>query len=320
MSRTEQSDAARGETTPKEPLARLVPLLSEIGDLKRLRAAGRAGTHAEGVFRRSWAALLAGEPADDVARREAAAGVAAARMGSRDYPMLRRAGLSDEDSKDVLAASLDSVADALPEETRDTLRSALYASPIAQPPDEGELPTFVGLLARQPRAGATAPGKPRIVVEPPEGHADHCAAVALYAVLLAPLYGAESGAPFLVGLAHHLHNAYFPDSGFAGDDLLGDRLDVINSQLQGEVLEEIGGRNPALAEEVSGVLPLVYRTDTPEAKAFQAADVLDRILEQRHHARKAAFTLEDALGEMALVHEGPTQAFHLEVLDGSGLG
>ena len=300
-------------------LARLVPLLSEIGDLKRLRAAGRTGTHAEGVFRRSWAALFAGEPPEDVARREAAASVAAARMGSRDYPMLRRAGLPDEEAKDVLAASLDSVADALPEGSQDALRNELYASPVVEPPDEGELPNFVNLLARQPRAGATAPGKPRIVVEPPEGHADHCAAVALYAVLLAPLYGAEPGAPFLVGLAHHLHNAYLPDSGFAGDELLGDGLDVINTQLQGEALEEIRDRNPALADGVSGVLPLVYRTDAPEAKAFQAADVLDRILEQRHHARKAAFTLEDALGEMDLVHEGPTQAFHLEVLDGSGL-
>ena len=300
-------------------LADLVPLLSEMGDLKRLRAAGRAGTHAEGVFRRSWAALLAGEPAKDVARREAAASVAAARMGTRDYPMLRRAGLPDDAARDVLAASLDSVADKLPKETQDALRNELYASPVGEPPDEGDLPAFVGLLARQPRAGATAPGKPRIVVEPPEGHADHCAAVALYAVLLAPLYGAEPGAPFLVGLAHHLHNAYFPDSGFAGDELLGDRLDVINTQLQGEVLDEIGARSPALRDQISGVLPLVYRTDTPEAKAFQAADVLDRILEQRHHARKAAFTLEDALGEMDLVHEGPTQAFHLEVLEGSGL-
>ena len=310
-------------TTPgggtRGALARLVPLLSEIGDLKRLRAAGRAGTHAEGVFRRSWAAILAGEPAETVARREAAASVAAARMGSRDYPMLRRAGLPDGGAKDVLAASLDSVGDALPEEARTTLRNELYASPVEEPPGEEELPAFVGLLARQPRAGATAPGKPRIVVEPPEGHADHCAAVALYAVLLAPLYGAEQGAPFLVGLAHHLHNAHLPDSGFAGDELLGDGLDVINTQLQGEVLEEIGARSPALRDEVSGVLPLVYRTDTPEAKAFQAADVLDRILEQRHHARKAAFTLEDALGEMDLVHEGPTQAFHLEVLEGSGL-
>ena len=319
MSQTEHAGSARGGTTPGDSLARLVPLLSEIGDLKRIRAAGRAGTHAEGVFRRSWAALLAGDVTEDVARREAAASVAAARTGSRDYPMLRRAGLPDDGAKDVLAASLDSVADALPGGSRDTLRAELYASPVEEPPGEETLPSFVGLLARQPRAGATAPGKPRIVVEPPEGHADHCAAVALYAVLLAPLYGAEPGAPFLVGLAHHLHNAYFPDSGFAGDELLGDRLDVINAQLQGEVLEEIARRNPALRDEISGVLPLVYRTDTPEAKAFQAADVLDRILEQRHHARKAAFTLEDALGEMDLVHEGPTQAFHLEVLEGSGL-
>ncbi len=318
MRETQGSGKTPGEAI-QSALARLVPLLSEMGDLKRLRAAGRVGTHAEGVFRRSWAALLAGEPAEAVARREAAAGVAASRMGSRDYPVLCQAGLPDGGAKDVLAASLDSVSDRLPKEARDALRNELYVAPVEEPPGEERLPAFVGLLARQPRAGATAPGKPRIVVEPPESHADHCAAVALYAVLLAPLYGAEPGAPFLVGLAHHLHNAYLPDSGFAGDELLGDNLDVINTQLQGEVLDEIGGVSPALRDEVSGVLPLVYRTDTPEAKAFQAADVLDRILEQRHHARKAAFTLEDVLGEMDLVHEGPTQAFHLEVLEGSGI-
>ena len=300
-------------------VADLVPLLAEMGDLKRLRAAGRRGTHAEGVFRRSWAALLAGEDTGVVARREAAASVAAARMGSRDYPMLRRAGLSDDEANDVLAESFDSVADALPQGGRQTLRWELRASPVGEPPGEDGLPPFVGLLVRQPRAGATAPGKPRIVLQPPEGHADRCATVALYAVLLAPLYGAEVGAPFLLGLSHHLHNAYFPDSGFAGDELLGGHLSSVNGRLQGEVLEQIGGAEPALREEVAGLLPLVYRVDTPEAKAFQAADVIDRVLEMRHHARKAAFTLEDALGEMNLVHEGPTQEFHLEVLDGAGL-
>ena len=304
---------------PHGAVAGLVPLLAEIGDLKRVRAAGRPGSHAEGVFRRSWAALLDGESASSVARREAAATVAAARMGSRDFPMLRRAGLSEGEAADALATSFDEVAAALPEAHRGGLRSALRDSPVGEPPGEEELPPFVGLLARQPRAGATAPGKPRIMLEPPEGHADHCVTVALYAALLAPVYDAEPGAPFVVGLAHHLHNAFFPDSGFAGDELLSERLAGINRRFQGEVLDEIGARNGALRDGVAGLLPLVDRADSPEARAFQAADVLDRVLQMRHHARAVAFTLDDALGEMDLVHEGPTQGFHLEVLEAAGL-
>ena len=155
------------------------------------------------------------------------------------------------------------------------------------------------------------------MLEPPESHADHCATVALYAALLAPVYGAQSGVPFVLGLAHHLHNAVFPDSGFAGDELLGPRLAGINQRLAVETLEEIS--DPALRDEVSRTLPLVERADTPEARAFQAADVLDRVLQMRYHARAVAFTLEEAMEEMGLVHEGTTQAFHLEVLNLAGL-
>ena len=103
-------------------LSALVPLLAEIGDLKRIRAAGRPGTHAEGVFRRSWAALLEGKDAESVARREAAGAVAAARAGSRDFPMLRRAGLSTGEAIEVLVESFDSVTSDIPEELRMPLR------------------------------------------------------------------------------------------------------------------------------------------------------------------------------------------------------
>ncbi len=58
--------------------------------------------------------------------------------------------------------------------------------------------------------------------EPPENHAEHCLAVAVYGVLLAPRYGADPSVVFLAGLAHHLHNARLPDSGFTGEALLGD--------------------------------------------------------------------------------------------------
>ena len=57
----------------------------------------------------------------------------------------------------------------------------------------------------------------------------------------------------------------------------------------------------------------------PEAQAFHAADVLDRVLQVHHHARAAAFTASQALDDLELVHEGPVQAFHDEVLQAGGL-
>ena len=83
-------EARQGST-----LAPVVPLLSEIGDLKRLRTADGEGSLAERSFWRSWAAVVAGEPASRVALRETAAAVAAARLGGIDARVLRRSGLDD---------------------------------------------------------------------------------------------------------------------------------------------------------------------------------------------------------------------------------
>ena len=47
--------------------------------------------------------------------------------------------------------------------------------------------------------------------------------------------------------------------------------------------------------------------------------MIDRVLQARHHARAAAFTVDQALGDLQLVHEGPLQAFHLRMLSTLGL-
>jgi hypothetical protein len=57
----------------------------------------------------------------------------------------------------------------------------------------------------------------------------------------------------------------------------------------------------------------------PASQAFHAADVLDRVLQVHHHARAAAFTAAQALDDLELVHDGPVQAFHLDVLRSAGL-
>src|SRR3712207_3348502 len=121
---------------------------------------------------------------------------------------------------------------------------------------------------------------------------------------------------FRSGLAHHLHNVVLPDAGFAGEVLLGSALDRVMTTLEERELAALPG---ALAERLRGVLRLRADAGAPESQAFHAADVLDRVLQVHHHARAAAFTASQALDDLELVHAGPVQAFHLDVLAAAGL-
>ena len=293
-------------------LERLRPLLQEIGDAKRVRTASAAGSLAEQAFGRAWARLVDGEDAERVALSEAAAAVARARLAGIDVPVLQRAGLSAAQALDVLRRGFDDVAESVPAGVRRRLREAL---PLVGPA-AGAPPDLVRALNAQPRAGATAPGRARLVVEPPESHGDHCLTVAVYAVLLAPLVGADPVVPFLVGIAHHLHNVTLPDAGFAGEVLLGEHLAPVITELERQELDRLPG---ALGDRLRRVLPLRADAVAPESQAFHAADVLDRVLQVHHHARAAAFTADQALDDLDLVHEGPVQAFHLDVLRSAGL-
>jgi 5'-deoxynucleotidase YfbR-like HD superfamily hydrolase len=225
--------------------------------------------------------------------------------------VLRTSGLSAGEALDVLRRGFDEVAGPLDAGLRSRLREAL---PLAVPAPEP--PALAGLLNRQPRAGATAPGRARIIVEPPESHGDHCLTVAVYGVLLAPVFGADPVPPFLVGLAHHLHNGVLPDAGFAGEVLLGPALDRVMTALEERELAALPDR---LADRLRTVLHLRADAGAPESQAFHAADVLDRVLQVHHHARAAAFTAGQALDDLDLVHAGPVQAFHLDVLAAAGL-
>lgn len=307
--------AARAEVAP---LARLRPLLGEVNDLKRIRVAGHAGSLAERGFARSWAALLAGEDASRVAIREAAASVVAVRLGGIDAGVLADAGLAPAEARRVFADALDASVEGLDDALLGHLRGTLdeLADPARSARPSASLPPWVDRLAAQPRAGATRPGFPRLVLEPPENHAEHCYAVAVYGVLVAPTFGANPSGPFLAGLAHHLHNADLPDSGFAGEESLGDHLRPVMDRLTARAL----GQLPAgLAATVAGARTLLDHADTPEARSFHAADVLDRVLQMEQYARVAAFELRHALVDLDLVHPGPLQAFHQRVLAGVGL-
>ncbi len=149
------------------------------------------------------------------------------------------------------------------------------------------------------------------MLEPPENHAEHCLVVAVYGVVLAPRYGADPATVFLAALAHHLHNAGMPDSGFTGEMLLGDHLAAVMAHFVEGALASL---DPVLRRRVVDARACLPDAETPEGRAFHAADVVDRVLEIAQHLTAASLTMETVLGEMALVHDGPVKDFHDRVL------
>ncbi len=287
----------------------LTPLASELGDLKRIRDASSPDSVAVRAFRRAWSRLVAGEAPEVVALSTTADALAAARLGGIDRTVLVEAGV--EDPMAVLARSFDEVSGPVAPDLRHRLKRHLGQIVL-----DGEAPAFAEALIRQPRAGATCPGKPRLVLEPPENHGDHCLVVAVLGTVLAGFYQADPAVAFLAGLAHHLHNAVLPDSGFAGEILLGDELAPLIRRLFDRELATL----PApLARAVRHALSTIGDAETPEGRAFNAADVMDRVLQMRQYDRVAAFTTAQALDDLELVHAGPLQAFHQSVLAEAGL-
>lgn len=294
-----------------EGLADLRPLLSEIGDAKRVRVASAPGSLAEQAFVRAWARLAQGENVELVAISETAAAVARARLAGIDAEVLRSAGLSDHDTLVVLQRAFDQLGGAVHTDIRSRLRAAMPLMCEAT-----TAPGLAAALCRQPRAGATCPGLPRIIVEPPESHGDHCFTVAVYGGLISPLVGSDPATPFLLGLAHHLHNVELPDAGFAGEVLLGDHLPRVITVLEER---ELAALPAPLAQRLREVSALRADAAVPASQAFHAADVIDRVLQVHHHAQAAAFTASQALDDLQLVHAGTVQSFHYDVLVAAGL-
>jgi len=292
-------------------LAGVVPLAAELGDLKRVRDASSPDSLASRLFRRAWGAMTAGQGPGEVALFTTAVAVAAARLGGIDRSVLLVAGLTSAEATAVLVRSFNEVAGPIDPTLADQLRSHLEGA--FRP---GPAPAFAEALIRQPRAGATCPGKPRIILEPPEGHGDHCLVVAVLGTLLAPRYGADPATAFLAGMAHHLHNAHLPDSGFAGEMLLGPHLGPIMQTLFARELATLPG---PLSTATAAALATIPDASTPGGQAFHTADVIDRVLQMRHYDQVARFTVDQALDDMDLVHAGPTQSFHKLVLRDANL-
>ena len=290
-------------------LAAFTPLAAELGDLKRVRDASSPDSLAVRAFRRAWARLANGAASLDVALATTADALAAARLGGIDRAVLEHVGVGD--ALAVLGRSFDEVAAPASAALRADLRASLGDVSAAE-----HAPAFAEALIRQPRAGATCPGKPRLVLEPPESHGDHCLVVAVLGTVLAGHYGADPATVFVAGMAHHLHNAALPDSGFAGEILLGRELGPLMARLFDRELATLA---PPVAATVRAALATIGDADTPEGRAFNAADVMDRVLQMRQYDRVAAFTTSQALDDLELVHAGPIQAFHHAVLAEAGL-
>jgi 5'-deoxynucleotidase YfbR-like HD superfamily hydrolase len=288
----------------------MVPALRELNDLKRITSAGREGTIATRLFRNAWCRLIAGALPMEVCEATVADALAAARLGDLDAEAMGAVGLVPSEIRRVRGAAMAQMVRQIP-------GAGVFVGGLDAPPVlSAAPPPFVEALAAQPRAGVTCPGKPRLLLLPPESHAEHCLMVAVYGALLARFYRADAGTVFLASLAHHLHNALLPDSGFTGEMLLADHLapafEAATNLALARLEEPLRGRVTA----ARGILP---DTSTPEGRAFHAADTLDRVLQTQWHLQAAGVTMAQVLGEMELVHDGPVKGFQDRVLAEAGI-
>ena len=273
----------------------------ELSELKRQFCHEDELSVAGDLFRTSWAMLSSGAGTEHVCHHVTASAVAGAGLGSLRLATL--ASLLPDDWRGIATRALDANCPV----PADAFRGALGRAA----PSSATAPPFVASLLRQPRAGATAPGKPRLTLLPQENHGEHCLAVAVLGALLAVQSGADPGRVFLAGLAHHLHNARLPDAGFAGEVSLGASLDPLIRHL---TEAELASLSPSLRARVADALTLIGDAGSADGRAFNAADVIDRVVQQHCHERACHFSARHALEDLEIVHEGPLQQFGQAVL------
>ena len=297
-------------------LAGLRPLLARLNNTKRMRSVDEpTRSVAARNFARAWRDLAAGADVEEVAWREAAAAMSTVVLGAIDAASLHRAGLAEDALHTVLCTAIVNAGDALTPDVLQRLTAAVPALISCATNPAALRLRFVEGLQDQPRAGATSPTADRLMLEPAESHADHSQAVAVAAVLIAGQAGANVAAPFLAGLSHHLHNAMLPDGGFAAEELLGSHWPALVEQAREQALCELPTR---LADQVRESWTLLDRADDDLSRAFQTADVLDRVIEAGHFEQIARYRLADALGTRGLVHAGPLHSFQQRVLASAG--
>ena len=307
--------------SPTVDLVRTAGLLTELQDLKRLHPAHLPHSIATELFQEAWMRILHGEDTTEVAVRTTLATLLGILFPGADERFFTVAGLTESEITEVLSRALQRTAKGVVEEPLyDRLGAAIPALARqfagSTEPVHATLPEALIVLCDQPRAGATHPELPRLVLSPAELHSDHCLMTAVYAVLFAGQYGADPGTAFLGALAHHLHNAYLPDCGYAGEICLGRHLQRVIDNCRTEALAQFP---PHLRPRITDALYHHERIDTAEGLAISAGDVLDRVIDVKWRTRAAAVTDQEILGELDLVHPGPLRDFQTELLSATGL-
>lgn len=295
-------------------------LLRELQDLKRLRPAHLSYSIATEQFRRGWRGLIAGRDAEGLALTTTLACLLSVLFPGVDERFFAAARLDQDAAVDILRRALDRTAgDQLAEPLLRALHRVLpdYVEDLfSESGDHPRLPEPLEVLCRQPRAGATHPEHPRLVLEPPEMHSDHCLLTAVYAVCYADGYGSDYATPWIAGMAHHLHNAYLPDCGYAGEICLGDRLESVIENCRNAAIAWLPNE---VRDPVREALGHHESLDAPAGRAISAGDVLDRVLDVQWRTRAAAVTNQEILGELDLVHPGPLKEFQTDLLASTGL-
>ena len=313
--------------TDRTSFRRLRTLLAELEDLKRQQPAHYHQSIASALFVESWKRLLAGEEAERVAIKITTKAVVNILLPGCDAHFVREAGLSQADATEIYQKALrESAQGRIASPLYETLSTAIpaiaeeyFSDSLGYEMGEETFSAqawFVDALCRQPRAGATKPGAPRLLLIPPEMHSDHCLTTAVFAVLLSPLFEASVTKPFLAGLSHHLHNAVLPDCGFAGEMLLAPWLGGIMNRARTRAL---AGLDDRLADTIRTGLATHEAIDIAEGRAASAADVFDRVLDVQWRTRAANVKDEDILAELELVHAGPLKDFQTKLLAESGI-
>ena len=290
-------------------------LFKELNELKRIKSNTSNGlSFAEAAF--AVAVEYCDPPKSDKSIEQLVTMfLAGSRLGFLNYNNLSSVGLTADQILNIFRETIDSFQVEL-DALKINLRLETSNSLVSFDVPKLRANELVNGLISQPRAGPTTPGKPRVVLYPVESHADHCMMVAAYAFLLSPFYGSDPTDSFLIGLFHHLHNLILPDSGYAGECLLGNHLTKSIESARSLAMTSLSTRT---SSKLSCIFKEIEKASSPVAKAFHAADCLDRVLQMQYYEKAHNFSVTHAIEELDLIHDGPVKSFQLDTLKSFGL-
>lgn len=289
-------DVAERSAAPTDELdPRLALLFGEVVELKRVRSAQTGGRSlAEVGFRRAAAFIVEGRDPDAVAAGEIAFAAAHVALGPVDAVALEDAGVSAPDRRAIYHRAAERWLGPLDPGTAEALDRAVEAAPAS-------LPAGVALLCEVRRTRpdgivhAVAPS-------PDETEADHAWVTAVLAGLVERARGAAPGDAFALGIAHAIGAAAVV-AGAAG----------VDPGIPASPGPDLRAALPKpFADRLAALIAAGAQTDA--GRAFHVGHIVDCVLQQRHYANSAGFSLSDAMDPRDLVGPGPVGALQYEAL------